>query len=214
MFRYTGNGRGSGGAALRPSVPESSEPAASDASHAMHFPGAVLGEVTTRTGYDHIVQIMKTRFAELRAAGGLGSLTVEHFKRWGPVTLGPQLGVLKIKLIVAVDEVAFAQIKDRLTPAKFRRWRSYGAGAGMLAIKRRNPGSFRNFGHGRAARMAQLEAMSPKQRSRAAKRAARARWAKAAQMRHVENRKSRPAPVARPSVVAAAVSAHAVMAKA
>jgi hypothetical protein len=177
MFRYTGNGRGNGGdAALRPSVPESSEPAASDASHAMHFPGEVLGEVTTRTGYAHIVQILQTRFAELRAGGKLGSLTVEHFKRWGPVTLGPQLGVLGIKLVVLVDEAAFAQIKDRLTPAKFRRWHT--AANNAMPARRRPKASyyFSKPGAASAARMAALEAMTPAARSRLARRAARARW--------------------------------------
>ena len=52
------------------------------------------------------------------------------------------------------------------------------ASDGIPARKRRNPGSFRNFGHGRPARMAQLERMSPKQRSRAARHAAVIRWTK------------------------------------
>ena len=77
--------------------------------------GEVLGEVTTRTGYNHIIEIFQARFEALRAAGNgmVGKLTIDHFKRWGPVTLACQLGVLGVKLVAVVDPVAFAQIKDR-----------------------------------------------------------------------------------------------------
>jgi hypothetical protein len=148
----------------------------------------VLGEVTSRNGYAGLISIFRARFDELGITGetadylgGLAAghttklLTRDHMRRFGPVTLAPILGVLGIKLTATVDEEALAQISARLTPARFKRWNN--AGAEMLARRRRkNPGSFKNMGHGRVARAKQILLTTPMQRSRAARHAARARW--------------------------------------
>ncbi len=152
-----------------------------------------LGEVTTLTGYAGLIAIFRQRFDELGITGETSDhlcgfaaghttklftkVTREHMKRFGPVTLGPILGVLGIKLIAVVDEEALAQLAHRRTPATYRRWRT---GAALLAHKiKRNPGSFKNKGHGKQARAIQILTTSPARRRKLGRHAIRARWAKA-----------------------------------
>jgi hypothetical protein len=205
--------------------------AVSNEAHAPVLPGEILGVADQRTGYRAIVGILQRRFEELLAAGSMrtGRLTVETFHRFGPVTLGPMLGVLGLKLIAVVDDEALEALRGRRTPAKFKRWSTSDAGASIPARTiRRNPGSFRNYGHAKSARAKQVAMMTPKQRRRAAKHAAVIRWAAvrkaagapdgsgvAADKPHATGHKRFTArAVARPSATAAAASAHAMMAKA
>jgi hypothetical protein len=59
----------------------------------------VLGTIDTCSGYAGLIAIMQGRFDQLVEAGDRRArgLTPDHMRRFGPVTLGPILGVLGIK---------------------------------------------------------------------------------------------------------------------
>jgi hypothetical protein len=178
MFRYTGNGRGNGGDVAAEPVPVESRAVSADLTTRPSL--QVLGEVSSG-GYVAIIQIFQARFEELRAAGDwrVRRLTSDTFRRFGPVTLAPILGVLGLKIIAVEDPEQMERMRPRWTRAKFRRWSTYASG-GMLTRKRpRKSYSFaRDPEMARAARAARTEQMTPAARSRLARRAAIARWAK------------------------------------
>jgi hypothetical protein len=134
-----------------------------------------LGEVTTLNGYDALIGIFQDRLAQI--GDRAGKLTADHMKKFGPLTLGPILGVLGIKLVAMVDQEQFEKISKRYTPATFRRWGASGAKYAIPA--RRRPKAsyyFSRPGAASSARAVRTARMSPAQRSRAARRAARSRW--------------------------------------
>jgi hypothetical protein len=140
----------------------------------------VLGIIDSSNGYEALIALLQERFRALRAADWSYTrrLDEDNFKRFGPVVLACQLGVLGLKLVAVVDEEQAAKMLPRLKAAKFRKWKTGHAGALMPTLAARvNAGSFRKKGHGRAARMKQLEGMTPHARIRAARHAARKRWA-------------------------------------
>jgi hypothetical protein len=147
-----------------------------------------LGEVTTLNGYAGLVDVFRRRFDELGITGeccdhvgGLASghttklLTRDHMRKFGPVTLGAILGALAIKLIAVADEEQLAQIRARLTPARFRRW---DANNGMRTGRKRARPTyyFSNPENARLARLKGILLTTPGQRRRAARHAAQARW--------------------------------------
>jgi hypothetical protein len=136
----------------------------------------VLGEVTTLNGYQGLVRLFQARLEQI--GDRAGRLTADHFKRFCPVTLGAQLAVLGVKLIFVEDAEQMRIMRDRWTPATFKRWRTYASSA--IPARRRPRKSYFIFARSpefaRAERMRQLERMTPKQRTRMARRAARARW--------------------------------------
>lgn len=104
-------------------------------------------------------------------------LSPVQMKAIGKVSLGPLLGALGLKLIVAVDDEALARIAKRLVP----RARSVGdAGETMPATKRKRKRSIwkGSSDWGRIMKARQLLVIPESKRKRIARTAARARWSK------------------------------------
>jgi hypothetical protein len=156
-----------------------------------------LGEVTAAGGYNALIAIFRARFDEIGITGetsdyigGLAAghttklLTANHLKKFGPVTLGPILGVLGMKLIAVVDEEVLAQIRNRHTPAKFRRWHTT---SGMLPRKRaKKTYNFSDRDFALAASRRATVVMTATQRRRRAKHAAAVRWGLITPERYVQ----------------------------
>jgi hypothetical protein len=158
--------------------------------------GRTLGVIDWSNGHAEIIRLFQKRFRALRAVNYpfVRRLDEHTFRRFTPTTLAAILGVLGLKLVAVSDEEQLELMRPRLTRSRFRRWKSGDAGAVIPTLaKRMNRGSFKNHGHGKAARMKQLAAMTPHARIRAARHAARVRWAavKAAAKEEAARRKER-----------------------
>src|SRR5262245_57096145 len=97
-------------------------------------------------------------------------------KGLGPLTLGPLLFALGLKLVVAEDPETIAKIRDRWARRKYKNW--YASG-GMPTRRRRRKSAFKGcteWGKVMAARRILLQSES--ERREPARKAARARWAK------------------------------------
>jgi hypothetical protein len=92
----------------------------------------------------------------------------------GRHSLGPLLGALGLKLILAVDTEQLALIGHRLDPAKKRRWVD-DAREGMRARKQ-PPGMIVSPAMGRVLNARWQLLMSPKRKREMGRNAARARW--------------------------------------
>jgi hypothetical protein len=164
-----------------------------------------LAEINFETGYAGLIAAFRARAAERRIAIGgdsvaaVSGLAVAYVakllqprptKRIGAISLGPLLGVLGLKLIVAADSNALARFgsklekrreecvhSDALQVVVSRRFlKKIGAVGGKASRANMSRAQARRLGmRGAAARSASL---SPKQRSEIARRAAKARWAK------------------------------------
>jgi hypothetical protein len=136
--------------------------------------------------YAQLVAALRAWIAELNVAGetidDVAGLPLRYtakllgpaqLKGIGPISMGPLLGALGLKLVVAVDHETLARISYRLVKCKNAR-------SALLAQPKRKRKGFSLFrGNPDLARMlANRVNMSrtPEQRSRLAKRAARERW--------------------------------------
>jgi hypothetical protein len=145
--------------------------------------------------YQELIAALRMRVAELGAAGetidDVAGLPLRYtmkllapipVKALGRTSMGPLLGALGLKLVVVEDAEALEKIRRRLVPAK-------NAKPAMLSEprpKKRHHSMF--HGNPELARMMRqrgILALSPKQRSAIARKAAQARW-----------RKPKPAPAA------------------
>ncbi len=137
--------------------------------------------------YQQLISALRARVVELGAAGetldDVAGLPLRYtmkllapmpLKTLGRTSMGPLLGVLGLKLLVVEDTEALERVRRRLTPAK-------NANTAMLTQRTRKRRRFLPFkdnpDFARVARQQGILARSPKQRSRLASRAARARWA-------------------------------------
>src|SRR6266705_2966675 len=129
--------------------------------------------------YQQLISALRARVVELGAAGetldDVAGLPLRYtMKTLGRTSMGPLLGVLGLKLLVVEDTEALERVRRRLTPAK-------NANTAMLTQRTRKRRRFLPFkdnpDFARVARQQGILARSPKQRSRLASRAARARWA-------------------------------------
>jgi hypothetical protein len=138
----------------------------------------VLAEATN---YDELVAAFRSRLAALgttmEVVDEVAGLPLRYssklfapfpIKSFGRVSLGPILGALGLKLVIAEDDEMLARIRHRLTPRK-------NAGTRMPAPRRYlvfkgNPELARMF------RMRQVLLQTPRQRRRIARHAARVRW--------------------------------------
>lgn len=94
----------------------------------------------------------------------------------GRLSLGPLLGALGLKLIVAEDLELVEKIGKRLAKRKFREW---DAGRRVLAAKKRRKSKFPpGPEHARLMRNRQILTQTPAKRSAIARKAARCRWNK------------------------------------
>jgi hypothetical protein len=135
--------------------------------------------------YAELVDAFRKRCHELGAAmeqldeiAGLPARYVSKLlapvsvKAFGPISLGPLLGSLGVKLVMVEDPEAFARVKRRLV-------RSAHAGSKMLARRNRHGGFQMWRGNpdlARKIRMRQILKQTPQQRRRTAKHAAMIRW--------------------------------------
>ncbi|MFZ0147400.1 MAG: hypothetical protein WAM72_03470 [Xanthobacteraceae bacterium] len=145
-----------------------------------------LAVVSFQNGYAGLIEAMRNRAAARRIAissenfaqlCGLPSyyavklLSVNPVRRIGALSLGPMLGALGLKLIVAEDEEAVARFTSRLP---VRNESCVHTGTMEWRISRR---AFRQIqAKGRRSRW---DNMTPKQRSAWARKLNRIRWAKA-----------------------------------
>lgn len=112
---------------------------------------------------DHVAGIATRYTSKL-----LAPLPIKHLSHQ---TMGPVLGALGLKLIVAVDEEILAKMRPRLT-------RRHNAGGKMLAGKKpRKYGLTGDSQWGFVMACRQNVLLSPKQRSARARHAAKVRWA-------------------------------------
>ena len=141
--------------------------------------------------WDGLLAALRSRVAELQlthevadAISGLQPgycsklLAPTAIRNIGPISLGPLLGCLAVRLVIEEDLDAFRKIESRLT--KRSRQKQGDAGNGMLAKKRKRRQPFAPFRRARnlpgcsAAR--QILNQSQGKRSRIARQAAKARW--------------------------------------
>lgn len=140
-----------------------------------------LGEATD---YQELVDLLRAWVHELgttfEAIDDRAGLTTRHvskllapvpLKGIGRASLGPLLGALGLKLIVAVDEAAFA-LNERLLDRR----KVPHAHGGMLTVRAQNRVFNHNTKWARAMTFQRLMCVPPKRRSEIARQAARARW--------------------------------------
>jgi hypothetical protein len=107
-------------------------------------------------------------------------LAPEAPRRFGPVSLGPVLQVLGLKMVLTVDDEQFDRIKHRLAVRTDTNRADYrDADNGLPTNRKRKKSSYfiSDSEMGRLLRMRGILATSPKRRSQIARIAARARWA-------------------------------------
>lgn len=134
--------------------------------------------------YDQLIAALRARVAELgvslETVEGVAGLPERYaikllapipVKGVGRASLGPMLGALGLKIVVVEDAEALARVARRLV----RKEAQY-ANTGMRTEKSHVNTGDSEWGRIMAARRMVL--ISPRQRTRLAKRAARARWAK------------------------------------
>jgi hypothetical protein len=140
--------------------------------------------------YAQLVRAIRTWIAELGTAGetidDVAGLPLRYtmkllapvpVKGIGRTSLGPLLGALGLKLVVAVDHEVLARIRHRLIP-------KHHASQGLLATGMRRKHKFpKGPEFARLMRSRQLLSQSPRHRSSIARIAAKARWAKVREMR-------------------------------
>jgi hypothetical protein len=156
-----------------------------DMDEATAAPTAAPRVIAVVRSYTELIDALKARTAEL----GVTMEVVDHVaglplrycskilapvpvKNVGPVSLGPLLGALGVQLIVAVDEEQFARVKNRLTVRK---------SSGAFRRPHPHPNSRvelrGNTAWGKIMAARRMLLLSPQERRRSAKRAARVRWA-------------------------------------
>lgn len=156
----------------------------------MTTPPRILGEARD---YAQFAAVVRAWLEELKVAGEtvdeLAGLPIRYTskalgvlpaKGFGRTSLGPLLGALGLKLIIAVDVETLERMRRRL-PTRERVGSQYARGtmlAGRKQKKRTKRGQNVNSDHAKALRARQLLITTPRQRSAIAKRAARARWHK------------------------------------
>ena len=140
--------------------------------------------------YDGLIQALRARCAELAVTheiiddvsgmqAGYSSklLAPVPIRQLGKISLGPMLQCLGLRLTVEEDLEALQKIESRLT--KRDRKKQGDAGRDLLATGKRRRARFpRGPEFARLMRARQILNQSPKQRSRIARQAARARWRK------------------------------------
>lgn len=128
------------------------------------------------------VASIRTTYSALDALSGLTDGYVQKClqrvpeRRMGLTALGPLLGALGLKLIVAVDEAQWEKVKHRLTSTK--RGENWGQRAGgqraTPPVKKRPPSPHRGDTEwGRRMQALQMVLLTPKFRQRAARKAGR-----------------------------------------
>jgi hypothetical protein len=116
-------------------------------------------------------------------------------KALGPVSLGPMLGAMGLKVLVVEDAETLARFAKKLSKRKYRRH----AGVGMPANKRHRKSALSgNSDWGKMMRARQIAQASPTQRKQSAKKAAKARWRKprVVEITPAESASATPAPAA------------------
>jgi hypothetical protein len=148
----------------------------------------ILAECRT---YAQLIAALRAWIAELNVAGetvdDVAGLPLRYtakllgparLKSIGPVSMGPLLGALALKLVVAVDHEMLARIRHRLVPRRY-------AGDHMLARKGRKRRRFNvlrgNPDRARMLRALQVLGQTDTHRSRIARIAATERWRQAAE---------------------------------
>jgi hypothetical protein len=137
------------------------------------------------TNYDELIGAFRARMHSLNTpmeiidevAGLPTRYTSKIFaparlKTVGRVSLGPLLGALGLRLLVAVDEEAFAKVQHRLVPRKNTRGE-------IRAIRDRRSALLGNGAWGRMMQARWMLSTSSRQRKAWARQAIRARWARA-----------------------------------
>lgn len=149
-----------------------------------------LATIRHGDGLAGLQKALRARWMELSVRGEsldeVGGLPVRYTAKLlaeyptrslGPASLGPLLGVLGVMLVVVEDEEQQAKITGRLSK---RLVNGSNAGRTMLARttrKRKANASFRVSPEwAKVCRAAQILTQSERQRSRIARKAARARW--------------------------------------
>ena len=141
------------------------------------------------TTYDQLMDVFRRRVAELELthevvdhASGMQSgyasklLAKIPIRQLGKISLGPMLGCLGLRLTVEEDLEALQRIELRLTK---RDRKKQDAGLNVPATKkRRRPRFPKGPEFARIMRVRQILNQSPKQRSRIARLASKARWRK------------------------------------
>jgi hypothetical protein len=143
------------------------------------------GVLAEARDYDQLINALKCRLHSLNctmeAVDDLAGLPLRYtskifaqkkLKSVGRVSLGPLLGALGLKLLVAEDAEMFARIKDRLGRRKNTR-------AGYARPARRRSALSGNSEWGRIMHAGWMLATTPRQRRRIATIAAQARWSRA-----------------------------------
>jgi hypothetical protein len=134
--------------------------------------------------YDDLHEILRGRATEigttreaLDAVSGLQSgysaklLAPVPIKTLGKISLGPMLQTLGLALVVVRDDAAFDRIKDRLS-------KSQRPPIMPSIVRIARPAWLFTAEKARESRQIGLQKMSPKQRKKSAKHAARARWSR------------------------------------
>jgi len=170
-----------------------------------------LAQVTHETGYAGMIEAFRARAHERRIAitgadvakvAGLADYYVAKLlarnpvKRIGAIALGPLLGVLGLKLIVAEDLDAVARFGSQIKQASAacqhtdevkvilsrRHLRKAGALGGRKSRSNMSPTQARRLA--RIGAVARAKALSPERRSDIARKAVKARWAKQSKQRN------------------------------
>ena len=153
---------------------------------------------TDVTDYDSLIEALRSAKSARGLSDGsvdeLGGLTRGHTekvlgpsrtKNLSPMMLETLLGVLAVKLVLVDDPAAAARMEKRWDRRDEKRVRTDAHRVSMRMVERAKPAVFRQLSE--KAAVARKSKISPKMRSKIARKAARARW-------HPQKRRERKSP--------------------